>query len=176
MFSSPTMQMAERIFTVSVIMCGCFGSIALDSSKRLLSSPKILCKPYWEKQKAHSEKVGLALETHHQFKILRDSPNPSLPQGVWQYLTKTLPKRPGQYCWSQVSVPSLALEVFSWERDFQLLRRTPGPCKSSTHPDKSGFIFYVWNTSAVWKNLLFSHFITQAHLWYFSKLSRGSFK
>lgn len=65
MFSSPTMQRAESIFTVSVIMCGCFGSIALDNSKRLLSSPRILCNPYLKKQKAYSEKTVFALNTHN---------------------------------------------------------------------------------------------------------------
>lgn len=90
MFSSPIMQTAERIFTVSVIMCGCFGSIALDSSKRLLSSPRILCKPYWEGKKHHGQNVVLALD-QQQLQILRDSPNPSLPGGFGN-TAKTLPK------------------------------------------------------------------------------------
>lgn len=59
------MQRAESIFTVSVIMCGCFGSIALDNSKRLLSSPRILCNPYLKKQKAYCETIVIASNSHH---------------------------------------------------------------------------------------------------------------
>lgn len=181
MFSSPIMQRAERIFTVSVIMCGCFGSIALDNSKRLLSSPRILCKPYWEKQKTHGEKAGLALDTHHCLwdKILRDSPSPSLPQGGWQHSTKIPPKAPGHYCWgTQVSVPSLVFEVFSWQRQIQLLRRTPGPCKISTHQKTNQVLFsiYVWNTSEVWK-ICFSPSSLDKHFCeIFSKRGRSSCK
>lgn len=49
MFSSPIMQNAERILTISVIMLVCLGSIARASSRRLRSSPKILCSPYCER-------------------------------------------------------------------------------------------------------------------------------
>lgn len=49
MFSSPIMQNAERILTVSVIMLVCLGSIARASNSRLRSSPKILCSPYCER-------------------------------------------------------------------------------------------------------------------------------
>lgn len=49
MFSSPIMQNAERILTISVIMLVCLGSIARASSSRLRSSPKILCSPYCER-------------------------------------------------------------------------------------------------------------------------------
>lgn len=52
MLSSPTMQIAESIFTISVIMLGCLGSIALANSKRLLSSPRILCNPNLKRKKA----------------------------------------------------------------------------------------------------------------------------
>lgn len=48
MFSSPMIQIAERILTISVIMLVCLGSIALANSNKLLSSPKILCSPYCE--------------------------------------------------------------------------------------------------------------------------------
>lgn len=61
------MQRAESIFTVSVIMCGCLGSIALDNSKRLLSSPRILCNPYLTKQKAYSENKILASNSHNHW-------------------------------------------------------------------------------------------------------------
>lgn len=49
MFSSPIMQNAERILTISVIMLVCLGSIARARSSRLRSSPKILCSPYCER-------------------------------------------------------------------------------------------------------------------------------
>lgn len=50
MFSSPMMQKAERIFTISVIMWVCLGSMALANSNRLRSSPRILCSPYCKTQ------------------------------------------------------------------------------------------------------------------------------
>lgn len=46
MLSSPTMHIAERSLTMSVIILVCLGSIALISNKRLLSSPRILSNPY----------------------------------------------------------------------------------------------------------------------------------
>lgn len=50
-FSSPTIQMADSSFTTSVIMAGWVGSMALASSVRHFSSPRILSKPYWRKHK-----------------------------------------------------------------------------------------------------------------------------
>lgn len=47
MFSSPMMQQAERILTISVIMLVCLGSIARANNDKLRSSPKILCSPYY---------------------------------------------------------------------------------------------------------------------------------
>lgn len=173
MFSSPTMQIAESIFTVSVIMCGCLGSIALDNSKKLLSSPRILCKPYWEEQKAHSEKVVPALETHHQLKLLRSSPNSYHPEGAWQHSSKT----PGHHCLGiQVSILSLAFEAFSWQREIQLLRGHQDLVKSV--PTKRQISFYFLSISETpqkyEKNLLLSHFIKQALLWDISKLSKSN--
>lgn len=84
------MQIAESIFTVSVIMCGCFGSIALDNSKRLLSSPRILCNPYLKKQKAHSEETVFALNTHHHLWALdplESSHTHPFPYELWQHST-----------------------------------------------------------------------------------------
>lgn len=66
MFSSPIMQIAESIFTISVIMLGCLGSIALANSKRLLSSPRILCNPNFKKK-------VLSLEHIFNFKKLLDT-------------------------------------------------------------------------------------------------------
>lgn len=57
MLSSPTMQIAESIFTISVIMLGCLGSIALANSKRLLSSPRILCNPNLKKKRTFIQNV-----------------------------------------------------------------------------------------------------------------------
>lgn len=68
--------MAESIFTISVIMLGCLGSIALANSKRLLSSPRILCNPNLKK-KEHSFKMSL--EHNRNFKNLQwFSKNPYL--------------------------------------------------------------------------------------------------
>lgn len=63
MFSSPMIQMAESIFTVSVIMFGCFGSIALASKRRLRSSPSILCSPYLEGEKEWFKRYENAAHT-----------------------------------------------------------------------------------------------------------------
>lgn len=50
-FSSPTIQMADSSFTTSVIMAGWAGSMALASSARHFSSPRILSRPYCRKHK-----------------------------------------------------------------------------------------------------------------------------
>lgn len=54
--------MADSSFTTSVIMAGWVGSMALASSARHFSSPRILSKPYWKKKK-HKPKFGVIQTT-----------------------------------------------------------------------------------------------------------------
>lgn len=56
-FSSPTIQMADSSFTTSVIMADWLGSMALASSARLFSSPRIRSKPYCSKHKPRPDVV-----------------------------------------------------------------------------------------------------------------------
>lgn len=67
MFSSPTIQIADSSFTTSVIMVDWVGSMALASSARHFSSPRIRSKPYCSK---HKHRCDVILTICNQNKII----------------------------------------------------------------------------------------------------------